>query len=80
MGKTSEAAKRATIAYRLRLKGTEKGDILADKMREYARKSFNKIYNSDEAFKKRKQEECRLRVYYDNSDDKFLRAVRRLYE
>jgi hypothetical protein len=80
MAKTTEAQKRATVAYRNRLKGTPKGDILADKMREYARKSFMKIYNSDEEFREKKKEECRLRVYYDNSDDKFLRAVRRLYE
>ena len=79
MGKTTEAQKRATVAYRNRLKGTEKGEILADKMRGYARKSFNKIYNNDMEFRERKREECRLRVYYDNSDDKFLRAVRRLF-
>lgn len=79
MGKTTEAQKRATIAYRERLKGTAKGEILADKMRGYARKSFNKIYNSDESFRERKREECRLRSYYDNSDDKFLRAIRKLF-
>ena len=40
----SEAQKRATANYRLRLKGTEKGEILAEKCRGYARKSFNKLY------------------------------------
>jgi hypothetical protein len=80
MAKTSEAQKRATIAYRQRLKGTPAGDELADKMRGYARKSFNKIYNSDEEFRNRKREECRLRSYYDNSDDKFLRSIRKLFE
>ena len=79
MAKTTEAQKRATVAYRERLKGTIKGEILADKMRGYARKSFNKIYNNDPDFRERKREECRLRSYYDNSDDKFLRAIRKLF-
>ena len=79
MGKTTDAQKRATLAYRERLRGTEKGELLAEKMRGYAKKSFNKIYNSDEAFRERKKEECRLRAYYDNSDDKFLRAIRKLF-
>ena len=80
MGKTTEAQKRATVAYRERLKGTEKGDILADKMRGYARKSFNKSYHTDEDFRIKKREECRLRAYYDNSDDKFLKCIRKLFE
>jgi hypothetical protein len=75
----SEAQKRATAAYRARLKGTEKGEILAEKCRGYARKSFNKLYRENEEFRKAHLIDCNQRAYYLNDNDQFLRAIRKLY-
>ena len=75
----SAAQKRATANYRARLKGTEAGEILAEKCRGYARKSFNKLYRENEEFRKAKLADCNSRAYYLNDKDQFLRSVRRLY-
>ena len=76
----SEAQKRATTNYRLRLKGTPKGDELLDKCRSYARKSFNKLYSENEAFRIQHLADCNRRAYYLNDNDQFLRCIRKLYQ
>lgn len=75
----SEAQKRATANYRLRLKGTEKGEILSEKCRGYARKSFNKLYHENIEFKMHHLAQCNSRAYYLNDKDQFLKSIRRLY-
>jgi hypothetical protein len=75
----SAAQKRATTNYRLRLKGTEKGEILLDKCRGYARKSFNKLYHENPDFRTAHLKQCNSRAYYLNDDDQFLRSIRKLF-
>jgi hypothetical protein len=75
----SAAHMRATAAYRLRLKGTPKGDELLEKSRGYARKSFNKLYSENEAFRIQHLADCNRRAYYLNDNDQFLRCIRKLY-
>ena len=76
---TTEAQKRATNAYRLRLKNSENGDVFAEKCRGYARKSFNKMYRENEEFRIAKLAYANSREYYLNNNDQFLRCIRRLY-
>ncbi len=75
----SEAQKRATANYRARLKGTEKGERMAEMCRGYARKSFNKLYRENPEFRIAKLADCNSRAYYLNDKDQFLRSVRKLF-
>ena len=80
MTKTTEAQKRATANYRKRIVGTERADNYKMKQREYSRKSIMERYNSDESFRLEKIKQMSLRYYYDLTDDKHLRCIRRLFD
>ena len=75
----SEAQKRANINYRKRIKGTPQGEIFNEKLREYAKRSFNKRYNNNPTFHDNHLAQANSRAYYLNDKDQFLRAIRRLY-
>jgi hypothetical protein len=80
MPKTTEAQKRATANYRKRIVGTERAEKYKTKQREYSRKSIMERYNSDEHYRLEKIKQMSLRYYYDLTDDKHLRCVRRLFD
>ena len=79
MPKTTEAQKRATANYRKKIVGTERAENYKRKQQEYSRKSIMERYNSDEHYRLEKIKQMSLRYYYDLTDDKHLRSIRRLF-
>lgn len=85
----SDAQKRANLKYRAKIlsgldanMGSPEHDRameLSNRMRAYAAKSGRQRYATDPIFKEQKREACRLAAYYDNSDGKFLLALRKLF-
>jgi len=51
-----------------------------EKQRGYSAKSNRKAYHEDDQLREAKKETCRLRAYYTDSSDKFLTAIRRLFQ
>lgn len=74
----TEAQKRATKAYRERIKGTEQGEILRQKQNEYSRKAEKKRYDTNEEFRLNKIKIGCDKNYY-NSPDQILKSVRKLF-
>lgn len=85
----SDSQKKANLKYRAKIlsgltaeMGSPEHDRAMDfsnRMREYAAKSGRQRYATDLIFKEQKREACRLAAYYDNSDGKFLLAIRKLF-
>ena len=73
----TEAQKRATYAYRLRIKNTDTGEQMRLKQIEYSKKySLNK-YHTDEEFRLNKIVIGCDRNYYN--EDQILRCIRKLF-
>jgi hypothetical protein len=75
---TTEAQKRATKAYRARIKGTEQGEALRQKHNEYSRNAEKKKYDTNEEFRLNKIKIGCDKNYY-NSPDQILKSVRKLF-
>jgi hypothetical protein len=75
----SEALKEAQKRYRARIKGTEVGDRIYERIKVYNREAFKKKYTEDEGFRMAKNEYCRLRAYYKEYETGTLRAIRGLF-
>jgi vacuolar-type H+-ATPase subunit C/Vma6 len=74
----TEAQKRASKAYRERIKGTERGEELRLKQNEYSRKAGKKRYNNDEEYRLNKIKAGCDKGYYNNPDQ-ILKSVRKLF-
>ena len=65
--------------YMQRIKGTEVGNRVYERIKIHNREAFRKRYTEDEDFRRSKNEYCRLRAYYHDYENGTLRALRSLF-
>lgn len=73
-----ESARKASADYRAR-QLAENPQQFIERQRGYARKCFKVYYHTNEEYRIRHLNRAKEKAYYDNSDDKFFLAIRRLY-